>query len=26
MPLATPMAFDDFGPLILGDHPLHLEE
>jgi len=26
MPLATPMAFDDLGPLILGDHALHLQE
>jgi hypothetical protein len=26
MPLATPRAFDDLGPLILGHHSLPLEE
>ena len=26
IPLATPMAFDDLGALILGDHPLDLQE
>jgi hypothetical protein len=26
VPLAAPMPFDNFGPFILGDHPLHLQE
>src|SRR5262249_59449899 len=26
MALATPMALDDLGSLILGNHPLHLQE